>query len=96
MKRMLPSSTTKVAKVNGRTNNPSAGTTVDYDNHDASQLSANGWFDVCGNDSVGTGTTAQRPTTGLVVTSKYLDSTLGYIIVFDGANWRNPATGAAV
>jgi hypothetical protein len=42
-------------------------------------------------------TTATRPTFGVNQDgTTILDSTLGYIIVWDGAAWRNPATGAAV
>jgi hypothetical protein len=27
---------------------------------------------------------------------EFFDTTLGYLIKFDGSTWRNPATGAAV
>jgi hypothetical protein len=26
----------------------------------------------------------------------HVDTTLGYAVAFDGANWRNPVTGVAV
>ena len=96
-KRMLPSNTAHTTTViNGRTYTAVAGTTVDVPQWNADELGANGWFDVAGLASVGSGTTAARPTTGLVVGSKYLDTTLAYIVVYDGATWRNPSSGASV
>jgi hypothetical protein len=41
------------------------------------------------------GATSARPTNPSVGL-KYLDTTLGYVVVFDGANWRNPATAASI
>jgi hypothetical protein len=49
-----------------------------------------------GSESVGTGTTANRPTTGLFIGAQYGDTTLGYIVVYDGASWRDPIAGTAV
>lgn len=37
----------------------------------------------------GNGTTANRPTNGLKIGSWYFDTTLGYIIHYDGTNWVN-------
>ena len=55
-------------------------------------LVANGWVRA----SVGsTDTTANRPTNPAKNTH-FIDTTLGYEIVFDGKTWRNKATGAAV
>lgn len=94
---MLPSSGAKIKVANGRTNALAMGTSIDVPDHDASILSANGWFDVAGPTSVGSGTTAQRPTTGLTAgLSHYADTTLAYLIVWDGLLWRNPITGASV
>lgn len=65
-------------------------------------------IDVVGDDSVVTsiasqgyaaiamsGTTALRPNdTRLKPGFLFLDTTLGLIVAWDGANWRNPITGA--
>jgi hypothetical protein len=59
---------------------------------DADVLDANGWVRCCRN---ATGTTTQRPVPGFKG-YEYLDTTLGYVIVWDGATFRNPATGASV
>lgn len=70
------------------------GQTIDAtDEEDASTLTSQG-FIVIG----GSGTTAARPTTtGLIKPGYfYVDTTLNLVIVWDGANWRNPVTGAAV
>lgn len=41
------------------------------------------------------GTTAQRPITGLYIGRRYFDTTLGYPVWYDGTNWVS-ATGATV
>ena len=47
--------------------------------------------------AIGTsGTTSARPTANLKAGVWHIDSTLGFAIVFDGANWRNPISGASV
>lgn len=56
------------------------------------ELEGNGWMIVA---NVGSGATAQRPSVP-TAGDKYLDTSLGYIVVYDGAAWRNPASGAAV
>jgi hypothetical protein len=49
-----------------------------------------------------TGTSAQRPQPhtadfpNLAAGSSYYDTTLGKTIYYDGANWRDPASGAVV
>jgi hypothetical protein len=53
-------------------------------------LTANGWLRV-GRSS----TTATRPTDQRVG-EMIVDTTLGAVIIWDGATWRNPATGSAV
>ena len=65
---------------------------------DARKLAASGFILAAPG---GSGTTAQRPTTapdGRAIRpgTLYLDMTLGYIVVWDGATWRRPNTGAAV
>lgn len=90
--RLLPSAAASASiSVNGRGYTGTAGTPVDAIlDGDAFVLSANAWIRVAQS-----GTTAQRPTTparGML----FLDLTLQYLIVFDGALWRNPYSGASV
>ena len=40
--------------------------------------------------------TAARPTDALFAGACYTDTTLGCVVVYDGASWRNPVSGAAV
>lgn len=97
-KRLLPSVQTvnsgKAITVFGRTYTAAAGTTQDVPDQDAAVMSANGWLDITGGGQ--TGATSARPTTGLVAGLKYLDTTLGYVVIYDGATWRNPSSGASV
>lgn len=93
--RMLPPVDIRyqVLTVNGRTYTGSSGTIVDVVGFDADMLSANGWIYVCSS-----GDTSERPTGTLGIYnanagSKYFDTTLDKLIVSDGANWRDPATG---
>jgi len=95
---MLPSSTAqKTITINGRAYTAVAGTPVVMPDQDAAIASANGWINSGGAQSVGSGTTAQRPKTGLFPGVTYHDSTLGYIVVWDGSgSWRHQTTGAVV
>ena len=93
---MLPSTKAKNITVNGRNFTATMGTPVIVADQDASILSANGWLYSSGAQSLGAGTTANRPTTGLIPGATYTDSTLGYTIVYDGATWRHQNTGASV
>ena len=83
--------------VSGHTYAATPGETLDVPNGDAMTLCANGWILVAA-----VGTTSQRPTSNsngsrpLNVGTEYVDTSLGALIVWDGASWRNPATGAAV
>ena len=83
---------------NGRSYSAAPGAFVDAPDQDAAILMANGWT-----DTALSGPTASRPT----VTANgnrlsqapgylFLDTTLGKVIVFDGATWRDPATAASV
>lgn len=58
---------------------------------DASMLGSQGFIAIGGS-----GTTAQRPNgTGLLKPGfVYVDTALSLVVVWDGANWRNPVTGA--
>jgi hypothetical protein len=75
---------------NGRSYTAQPGSAVDVPLMDAPILAANGWCQVAGS-----GTTAQRPANPYF-SQPYHDTTLGYVIVWQGAAWRNPASGAAV
>jgi len=81
--------------VNGRTYSAAVGATIDVPDFDALVMKSNGWT-ASVEHTTGVGTTAARPTVGLTRGVRYLDSTLGYVIQWDGKAWRNPATGAAV
>lgn len=76
--------------VNGRTYTAAAGVLIDVPDFDAFVLEANGWI---GANTVGT--TAARPTNPKK-RDRYNDTTLGYVIVWDGGTWRNLTTGAAI
>jgi hypothetical protein len=58
---------------------------------DAASLTSQGFITIGAS-----GTTAQRPTgAGFLKPSfVYVDTTLALVVVWDGANWRNPVTGA--
>jgi len=90
--RIMPPANGATTTVNGRTYTCAAGSTVDVPDHDALVLESNGWTLVAQH---GANTTALRPTNP-VKNSTYLDTTLGFVIKFDGKVWRNPVSGAAV
>jgi hypothetical protein len=82
--------------VNGRSYSSTPGNVVDVLDSDAAVLQANGWIWVSAS-----GPTSARPTGTLGLYSaaagqSYFDTTLGKLIVSDGQNWRDPATGSAV
>jgi hypothetical protein len=78
--------------VNGRTVSAPAALFNDVADHDAAVLEANGWS-IAGK----VGTTAQRPTTGLVPgKTQYIDTTVNAVVMWDGLAWRNLLTGASV
>jgi hypothetical protein len=85
--------------VSGRSYTGATGAIVSAPDFDANVLCANGWLQVVDG---GSGTTAQRPTAPVATKPnglagvRYLDTTLGYVVVHDGKNWRNPSTGAIV
>ena len=75
----------------GRTYSCAVGSTIDVVDHDAQVLITNGWF------NHGTVvTTANRPTAGISKGTWLIDSTLGAVIIWDQAQWRNMLTGAVV
>lgn len=89
----------QTTKVNGRTYTAAPGTFLDVPDADAQVHAAAGWTKVAFS-----GPTGARPTTNASggpygVASRgmfFVDTTLSAVIVFDGATWRNPITGAAV
>jgi hypothetical protein len=99
--RMLPPVATSAQSrtVNGRTYSATPGSAIDIFDADAETLSANGWTKVALS-----GPTSARPSPILGVSPPYLaapgflflDTTIDELIVFDGANWRNPISGASV
>lgn len=82
--------------VYGRTYVGTPGIVQDVPDHDAQVMGANGWL-VLGL----VGSTAQRPINAQIVPphpfpgQEYLDTTVGAVLVHDGAVWRNKLTGAA-
>jgi hypothetical protein len=82
----------------GRTLSGTPGSYLDVSDADAIILEANGWIRIA---LVGP-TYNRPPPTGLAPAfcanpgTKYLDTTLGILIVFDGTSWHNPISGAAV
>jgi hypothetical protein len=89
----------QTTSANGRTYSGVPGTYQDVPDFDAGVLNANGWTRVALS-----GPTSARPSTNYTVNPPYvaapslhfLDTTLGKIVVFDGATWRDPVTGSAV
>ena len=78
--------------VNGRTYTAPRGTVLDVRDFDGFMLEGNGWLRL---DQQGADVTANRPTSPRRGQT-YHDTTLGFLIVWDGATWRNPANGATV
>jgi hypothetical protein len=99
--RMLPpvSVVQQVITVNGRRYAATPGSAIDVPDMDSPSLSANGWI-----SCAPSGSTAQRPTVNpntnppyvAAPNFEYFDTTLSKLIFWDGATWRDPATGNAV
>jgi hypothetical protein len=91
--RMMPpgkvSSTT--TKIHGRTYTCAAGSTLDVIDADARVLAANGWAITAS----AVGATATRPANPRFGQT-FHDTTLGVTVIWEGAAWRDPATGNAV
>jgi len=97
--RMLPpnNASQQTVTANGRTYSGAPGSTLDVPDFDAQILAANGWVMVCAS-----GPSSSRPLPIMASAPyvagpgfQYLDTTLGAVIVYDGAAWRNPLTGEA-
>src|SRR4051812_38972757 len=90
--------------LNGRTYSLAAGATLDLPDSDALAANGvNGWIAIGAGPHlpVQVGASASRPTKhpagiSLPVGSLFLDTAVGGIIVFDGANWRSVITAAIV
>lgn len=95
--RVLPPNSsigTSHATVNGRTYTCALGSSLDVPDFDGNALVANGWITI-GNR--GAGTTVQRlALTNVKKGDTWMDSTLGYVVIFDGAAWRNPNDATSV
>ena len=95
--RVLPPSTTRSAQlVNGRSYDPAAAAYVDCAHQDAAVLAANLWTDLGPVGPTSARPPVQGPTSGNPDTAtrgaRYVDTTLGAVIVFDGATWRSVLT----
>lgn len=90
--RVLPPGTGTSTTVNGRAYSYVPGTPQDVPDFDALVLIANGWTLV---EKNGSGATSCRPSNPSKNT-RFFDATLNTSVIFDGKNWRNAITGAAV
>jgi hypothetical protein len=90
--RMIPPAGGATLTIYGRSYICSAGSAIDVPDFDGQTLEANGWLRAAYG---GAGTTDNRPANP-VKSLQFLDTTLGFIIVHNGVNWVNPATGATV
>ena len=98
--RVIPcSNATASTPANGRTYFSATGA-QDVPDQDAQILAGNNWIAVAQS-----GPTSARPVSDpngarlgptYGIGRSFLDTTLGYLVVFDGVAWRNPATGAPV
>jgi hypothetical protein len=99
LERMLPPGNGNYGTltINGRSYTAALGSYCDMPSFDARVAEANGWTkgDVPGNADV-TANRPSAPTNNMYVGKTFLDTTLGYLIVWDGVLWRNPDSGAAV
>ncbi len=94
MHRMMPPSGPfgNPITLNGTVYSCASGSTIDVVDHVAALLKANGWQ--MGSDT-GADATANRPAKPNVGQT-FLDTTLGYVVKWDGKVWRNPSSGVAV
>lgn len=78
--------------VNGRAYVGAPGQVLDVPEHDAIHLNGNGWTRVEESGPSNTRPAGLAPNHAGV---RFMDTTLGLLIVWDGATWRDPATGAS-
>ncbi len=97
--RLLGPITAATTVVNGRTYTGAPGNVYDVVDGDGDVLGANRWVKVCPS-----GPTSSRPTISMAnginfVAQRgvhFMDTTIGKLIVFDGATWRDPTSGTSV
>lgn len=91
----LPGNVTSFTDTNAASSGgtPTTSFTVDVPDDDALVADANGWSMV----ARGVGPTSGRPTWSRDRSGwTFLDTTLGFIVIWDGLVWRNPLTGTVV
>jgi hypothetical protein len=82
--------------VNGRTYVCASGGTIDVPDFDAYLLQANGWTPAAGGGTGSVRPTAMPNGQPLKRGTTFNDTTIGKIIMWDGAVWRDHTTGALV
>ena len=91
MRLLIPPAAEQLAlEVNGRRYGAEAGQTIDAPESEALILATKGWV-LLGQ----AGTSEERPALPRAG-DRFLDDSLGLELIFDGADWRNSATGAVV
>jgi hypothetical protein len=90
--------TPSAISVFGRSYTGTPGTIKDVPLGDADVLGTAGWMRLPGMSGPTSGRPTPRDADTYAATpgELYLDTSLGLVIMFDGAVWRNPVTGAAV
>ncbi len=76
---------------NGRTYTPVPGTPQTVPEQDGAILAANGWLQA-GGDVIPVGATAARPANP-TVNQRFIDTTTGAELLWDGVAWRHQVTG---
>lgn len=79
-------------EVFGRKFTTTAGTPINVSDSEAQILVANGWL-ICAEG--GTGATTGRPANPKIGT-RFTDTTVGYLVIWDGKNWRKAIDGGSV
>jgi hypothetical protein len=78
--------------VNGRSYSCALGSSISVPDQDGLVMLANGWTAASIGGSGATSARPANPKKG----QEFHDTTLGFVIRFDGAAWRNPNSGASV
>jgi hypothetical protein len=90
---MLPPANGATTTVSGRVYTAAAGVILaNIPDFDKPTLEAAGWTATANG---GSGATAARPASPQKGAT-FNDTTLGYVVVFDGKAWRHPQTGASI
>lgn len=103
MHRLMPPPQTgrQTMTVNGRSYTCQVGNVIDVLNFDAGVLEANGWTFIAQSGPTSARPTPSRSSIGpegsqAGAGAKFYDTTLGALIVCDGATWRSPVDGSEV